>query len=565
MASGDFDSLDFISFQADASRNKDPFTVSEIQGNPCLDCKGKCRGLSVHPWRKYCIFCKCAVECHDIPQNNSYQNLPEDRMCVEEKPPRSSLTKVKEAHAEGYEWIPCGLSSIQIKDFMSRLPEDKTPKLDSNGARYRLKELIYQMPLQDFSTKHCRKLSLEQKMVMDDLCAVRVDKALGVGAVKPDLTMPSPCEKCGIPMNIGEMAVFAFRAGPDLCWHVECFVCSADGALLVDLVYCWDSEKQKLYCPRHWSESLKPRCAGCEELIYVGEYSLALDEHWHPGHLCCFYCDESLSQQKFVTVDSKPSCVNCYDKNFANSCQSCGKTIGPGRKDVDVRGKHWHEECFVCSQPECKEPLLNKGFTFKDDKLICHPCRGITPAKVCEACAGLFAPGEKKVGYQSKTYHEKCFTCDDCQQPIGTQQFVKKDDKRLCGKCFDSSYAKICVNCKTPIKSSLVKHDGNTYHSECFACYMCSQPLAGKPFTKHEGCNVCQDCYRKHYAKRCAACKQLIEGSVKFVAYDEQYFHRDCFTCTKCGLPLAGEKFCLVDGDKVCISCNEKIKALSSG
>ena len=64
---------------------------------------------------------------------------------------------------------------------MSRLPEDKTPKLDSNGARYRLKELVYQMPLQDFSTKHCRKLSLEQKMVMDDLCAVRVDKALGVG------------------------------------------------------------------------------------------------------------------------------------------------------------------------------------------------------------------------------------------------------------------------------------------------------------------------------------------------------------------------------------------------
>ena len=95
------------------------------------------------------------------------------------------------------------------------------------------------------------------------------------------------------------------------------------------------------------------------QLIYVGEYSLALDEHWHPGHLCCFYCDESLSQQKFVTVDSKPSCVNCYDKNFANSCQSCGKTIGPGMKDVDVRGKHWHEECFVCSQPECKEPLVS--------------------------------------------------------------------------------------------------------------------------------------------------------------------------------------------------------------
>ena len=85
-----------------------------------------------------------------------------------------------------------------------------------------------------------------------------------------------------------------------------------------------------------------------------------MDENWHPGHLCCFYCDESLSQQKFVTVDGRPACVNCYDKNFANNCENCNKVIGPGNKDVDVRGKHWHEECFACSQSDCKKPLVCK-------------------------------------------------------------------------------------------------------------------------------------------------------------------------------------------------------------
>lgn len=85
---------------------------------------------------------------------------------------------------------------------------------------------------------------------------------------------------------------------------------------------------------------------------------------------------------------------------------------------------------------------------------------------------------------------------------------------------------------------------------------MCSQPLAGKPFTKHEGNNICQDCYRNNYAKRCAACEKLIEGSVKFVAYDEKFFHRDCFVCAKCGIPLAGEKFRVVDGEKICIKCS---------
>lgn len=89
------------------------------------------------------------------------------------------------------------------------------------------------------------------------------------GAVKPGLTVPSTCERCGIPMNVGDMAVFAFHAGPDLCWHVECFVCSNDGGLLVDHVYCWDSDERKLFCPRHWNECLKPRCAGCEEVCFL--------------------------------------------------------------------------------------------------------------------------------------------------------------------------------------------------------------------------------------------------------------------------------------------------------
>lgn len=51
------------------------------------------------------------------------------------------------------------------------------------------------------------------------------------------------CEKCGILMNIGEMVVFVFRVGFELCWYVECFVCFIDGVFFVDFVYCWDSEK----------------------------------------------------------------------------------------------------------------------------------------------------------------------------------------------------------------------------------------------------------------------------------------------------------------------------------
>jgi len=70
--------------------------------------------MIIYVYRKNCSFCKCPLECHDIPLNTSYNNLPEDRMGVEEKPPRSSLTKVKEANAEGFEWVPAGLTSEQV-------------------------------------------------------------------------------------------------------------------------------------------------------------------------------------------------------------------------------------------------------------------------------------------------------------------------------------------------------------------------------------------------------------------------------------------------------------------
>ena len=74
---------------------------------------------------------------------------------------------------------------------MSELPEEKIPLLNSHGSRYRIQQLIYQMPLQDFSTKHCRKLTLDQKMAMDDMCIKRIEMALGIG--KNSVCMPELC------------------------------------------------------------------------------------------------------------------------------------------------------------------------------------------------------------------------------------------------------------------------------------------------------------------------------------------------------------------------------------
>lgn len=72
------------------------------------------------------------------------------------------------------------------------------------------------------------------------------------------------CYCCKLSMKEGDPAIYAERAGYDKLWHPACFVCSACQELLVDMIYFW--KNGKLYCGRHYCDSEKPRCAGCDEV-----------------------------------------------------------------------------------------------------------------------------------------------------------------------------------------------------------------------------------------------------------------------------------------------------------
>lgn len=112
--------------------------------------------------------------------------------------------------------------------------------------------------------------------------------------------MINNCLQCGNTIKGGDIAIFASRAGPGVCWHPNCFVCSLCEELLVDLIYfyqvrricynidmiyhlkildryvnycvlkryilCLLTQDGQLYCGRHHAESLKPRCSACDEV-----------------------------------------------------------------------------------------------------------------------------------------------------------------------------------------------------------------------------------------------------------------------------------------------------------
>lgn len=63
-------------------------------------------------------------------------------------------------------------------------------------------------------------------------------------------------------------------------------------------------------------------------------------------------------------------------------------------------------------------------------------------------CFSLLQPGSKKMEHKGNSWHENCFACNRCQQPIGTRNFVQKDANNYCLPCYEKQFAQKCCYCK---------------------------------------------------------------------------------------------------------------------
>ena len=64
----------------------------------------------------------------------------------------------------------------------------------------------------------------------------------------------------------------------------------------------------------------------------------------------------------------------------------------------------------------------------------------------CRQCP-VFA-GMKKFEYEGRKWHEECFQCDECHQPIRDQKFAPENERVICVVCYEKAYAPRCHNCK---------------------------------------------------------------------------------------------------------------------
>uniref|UniRef100_A0A0A1WNT9 Four and a half LIM domains protein 2 n=1 Tax=Zeugodacus cucurbitae TaxID=28588 RepID=A0A0A1WNT9_ZEUCU len=498
--------------------------------------------------RKTCQSCKCPREAHAIYQQQT--TTVHERLGFKVVSPAESGVEPRDL---GYTWVPPGIrASSRINRYFEQLPLDKVPKIGAEGARYREQQIAYQLPKQDLSLQHCKHLEEQHEASFEDFVTARNEIALDIGYIK-DAPYDEHCAHCEGEINTGEMVVAAPKFVESVMWHPRCFTCSTCNELLVDLTYC--VHEDKIYCERHYAEMLKPRCTGCDELIFSGEYTKAMDKDWHSGHFCCWQCDESLTGQRYVIRDDHPYCIKCYENVFANTCEECNKIIGIDSKDLSYKDKHWHEACFLCFK--CHLSLVDKQFGAKADKIYCGTCYDAQFASRCDGCGEVFRAGTKKMEYKTRQWHENCFCCCVCKMAIGTKSFIPREQEIYCAGCYEEKFATRCIKCNKVITSGGVTYKNEPWHRECFTCTHCNITLAGQRFTSRDEKPYCAECFGELFAKRCTACEKPITGigGTRFISFEDRHWHHDCFVCASCKTSLVGRGFITDGPDIICPEC----------
>jgi len=248
------------------------------------------------------------------------------------------------------------------------------------------------------------------------------------------------------------------------------------------------------------------------------------------------------------------------------TCKKCGlPIIGTVLKANLIEGA-WHPECFTCTK--CGTPVATEGGALacfmEDGEPRCDNCR---TKRVCTAC-------EKQIEGQAinamdKSWCASCFNCAKCQKPIAAGaaggEFKIQDGQPICEACREVVF---CAACGKEIEEHALTAMDKNWHLECFKCSKCDKAIDTGIFKIEGGRPVCEDCRQR---LNCAGCGMEIDGQALTAL--GAHWHPNCFTCSKCGDPVAanGEKLsCAIEGGRpvcakcrkvhTCASCGEKIK-----
>lgn len=268
-------------------------------------------------------------------------------------------------------FMPDGANEETVSKYLAAIPAEKAPT-NETGVEYHKMQMMQQLPAHDFQDTPTNELTENEKNKMMNFKRKRDEEDSGQGIIQEKtetVAAPDNCSNCDKGFSDGSVVILAKLAGPEKCWHPECFVCEICREILVDLIYF--HHEGKIYCGRHYGETIGIRCAACDELIFNESYAQAEGKNYHTMHFCCFECDKELAGEKYVSKEDHPYCVECNERKFSRTCHGCGNNIPTNQPSYNYEDFYWHNdpECFSCCL--CKISLIGKEFVPKDGNVYC--------------------------------------------------------------------------------------------------------------------------------------------------------------------------------------------------
>jgi len=177
-----------------------------------------------------------------------------------------------------------------------------------------------------------------------------------------------------------------------------------------------------------------------------------------------------------------------------------------------------------------------------DPKTTCRTC--LQPLDSETPWVSLDYWDAKKVKQQVNV-HNNCFVCKHDQVPIDGP-YLLEEGCIYCGEHHAELFGPRCAGCTQKIVNEVtVKAQGETWHDKCFCCVQCREPLRGKAgsgdgfkFQFHNGEVYCIPCNEEHNCNKCAQCGFPIAVGAGSLQAEGKVWHMECFTCFECGKPL---------------------------
>lgn len=135
-----------------------------------------------------------------------------------------------------------------------------------------------------------------------------------------------------------------------------------------------------------------------------------------------------------------------------------------------------------------------------------------------------------------KYYHERCFTCFDCNKPLKPkffpfQESPNQDPILLCQYHYFKRHDLLCKVCDNPLRGLYYTAFGGRYDEEHFSCTICKAPCGIKKCFMFDDKLYCKYHFLKYFSKRCKGCHYPISDQyIEFPKGNEIHcWHPECY------------------------------------